>query len=282
VYTFIQPSQAPLETADEFLQFRSQEEIFDSYLKSSPLAHALYRAAEANHFRALKIKKPVLDLGCGFGQFSRAAVRNRIDVGIDISEKQLAKVRLAGQYEELHQADARKLPFDDCRFRSVLSVSVLEHIPDPRAVIAEVFRVLQPGGQFFCSVALSTLHDYLFYPKLFAKIGLSGLGRLYLRWQDRVFRHNTLLSQQVWEGILKESGFEIVHSRPVVSAQVTRLWDLLLLTAIPNQLAGALGFSLVWHPRWFRVLLIKKFKRMLEADNGDGSTLLFVAKKPGE
>jgi SAM-dependent methyltransferase len=62
-------------------------------------------------------------------------------VGVDLSAE-----ALAGQDRETHVADMRELPLDSDRFASVLSVHSLEHVPDPERVLAEVRRVLRPGG----------------------------------------------------------------------------------------------------------------------------------------
>jgi SAM-dependent methyltransferase len=42
------------------------------------------------------------------------------------------------------------LPYEDGRFDAVLSVGVLEHVPNDRASLAEIWRVLKPGGLLFC------------------------------------------------------------------------------------------------------------------------------------
>lgn len=82
----------------------------------------------------------VLDLGCGMGHsYSRLAPRET--VGVD-----LAAHALVGQERETHVADMRALPFADRSFASVLAVQSLEHVPDPERVLAEVARVLEPGG----------------------------------------------------------------------------------------------------------------------------------------
>ncbi len=48
--------------------------------------------------------------------------------------------------------DARKMPFSDASMDVVLITQVLEHIPDPIAVIGEIRRVLKPGGTLLLSV----------------------------------------------------------------------------------------------------------------------------------
>lgn len=47
---------------------------------------------------------------------------------------------------ELRQGDALAMPYDAETFDAVVSVSMLEHLPEPGAAIAEMLRVLKPGG----------------------------------------------------------------------------------------------------------------------------------------
>jgi SAM-dependent methyltransferase len=82
----------------------------------------------------------MLDLGCGIGH-SYHLLAPRETVGVDIAEG-----ALRGQERETVVADMRVLPFRAGAFASVLSVQSLEHVPDPERVVAEVARVLQPGG----------------------------------------------------------------------------------------------------------------------------------------
>ena len=82
----------------------------------------------------------VLDLGCGVGH-SYHLLDPRETVGVDISAE-----ALAGQERRTVVADMRELPFGDGEFDSVLSVQSLEHVPDPERVLAEVARVVGPGG----------------------------------------------------------------------------------------------------------------------------------------
>jgi SAM-dependent methyltransferase len=82
----------------------------------------------------------VLDLGCGIGHsFRELAPRETVGVDLDAGA-------LAGQERETHAADMRELPLPDASFASVLSVQSLEHVPDGERVLAEVVRVLEPGG----------------------------------------------------------------------------------------------------------------------------------------
>ncbi|MEA2298982.1 MAG: hypothetical protein QOF77_1918 [Solirubrobacteraceae bacterium] len=82
----------------------------------------------------------VLDLGCGIGH-SYELLAPRETVGLDREP-----AALAGQARETVVGDMRALPFADASFASVLAVHSLEHVPDAGRVIAEVVRVLEPGG----------------------------------------------------------------------------------------------------------------------------------------
>ncbi|MCW2925506.1 MAG: rebM 1 [Thermoleophilia bacterium] len=102
----------------------------------------------------------LLDIPCGaFASLELAkwVPRTGRVVGADLSAGMLRaaearRVRLAPAYPvELVRADATKLPFDDDEFGAVLSINGLHCMPDAAAVLAEVARVLRPGGAFVLS-----------------------------------------------------------------------------------------------------------------------------------
>jgi SAM-dependent methyltransferase len=96
----------------------------------------------------------VLDVATGTGRLPRALLRQpafdgRV-IGLDLSRRMLRQaVRLTAQFADrltyLWQ-DAARLPFDDDTFDAVTCLEALEFVPDPRAVLAELVRVLRPGG----------------------------------------------------------------------------------------------------------------------------------------
>jgi ubiquinone/menaquinone biosynthesis C-methylase UbiE len=97
----------------------------------------------------------VLDAGCGSGPLF-AALRDRgaIVTGFDSSTKmvELARRRL-GDDAALHVADvASPLPFADGAFDDVVAALVLHYLEDWTAPLAEIRRVLKPGGRLIMSV----------------------------------------------------------------------------------------------------------------------------------
>ena len=96
----------------------------------------------------------ILDLGCGPG-FYCAELLDEVGpdgriVGLDGSPKMLALAarRCEGHDNvEFHEADATSLPVEDARFDAALCVQVLEYVPAVSASLAELHRVLRPGGR---------------------------------------------------------------------------------------------------------------------------------------
>ena len=92
-----------------------------------------------------------IDVGCGNGAFTELLVERCAPVevqGIDPSEGQLAfaRTRPASRVAEFRQGDAMALPFPADRFDAAVMALVLVFVPDPAKGIAEMVRVVSPGG----------------------------------------------------------------------------------------------------------------------------------------
>jgi SAM-dependent methyltransferase len=92
----------------------------------------------------------VLDIGCGEGQVARLASRigARRVVGVDPTANQLAVAVRRGGGPSYTRAPAGALPFASGRFDAAVACLVFEHIRDVDDALAEVGRVLSPGGRF--------------------------------------------------------------------------------------------------------------------------------------
>jgi ubiquinone/menaquinone biosynthesis C-methylase UbiE len=103
----------------------------------------------------------VLDAGCGSGPLSAALrAKGAIVTGFDSSPAmiKLAQQRL-GENADLHVADlSQPLPFPDGAFNDVVVSLVLHYLQDWTAPLAELRRVLKPGGRLLLSVNHPTVY----------------------------------------------------------------------------------------------------------------------------
>jgi SAM-dependent methyltransferase len=92
----------------------------------------------------------VLDVGTGDGQIARLAVRDgaRLVAGVDPTSAQITVAHARAGGAVYARAGASALPFATATFDAVVACLVFEHIRDVDAAIAEVSRVLEPGGRF--------------------------------------------------------------------------------------------------------------------------------------
>jgi 2-polyprenyl-6-hydroxyphenyl methylase/3-demethylubiquinone-9 3-methyltransferase len=94
----------------------------------------------------------LLDVGCGTGWFSRVAkARGASVVSLDIGIELLKKVREKCETERV-AGDACALCFPDGVFDIVLATESIEHTLDPKRALAELHRVLKPGGSLVVTV----------------------------------------------------------------------------------------------------------------------------------
>jgi SAM-dependent methyltransferase len=132
-------------------------EAYERYLVPAifePFARALVALA------APTSGERVLDAACGTGVVARyAAPRAGHVVGADVNAGMLAVAeRIAPQLEWV-QADLAALPFEDGSFDLVLCQQALQFVPDHAAALAELQRVLAPGGRILVSVWRGPEHN---------------------------------------------------------------------------------------------------------------------------
>lgn len=158
----------------------------------------------------------LLDIGCGTGLFlSRYLTYGGEAIGIDLSRGMVAHARDRLPESEFLVGTGEALPFRDNTFDAVVSLLTFSYIHHPEEMIADVYRILRPGGRF----ALCTLGKNVFtsmVPALYwigekmelRKIGVGDFDEHYY-------------SEEEMEALMGGAGFEEVEVRRCSFAHVS-------------------------------------------------------------
>jgi SAM-dependent methyltransferase len=140
------------------------DQIHDLAVARSPVgSREFFRELDAYRFGKLQYlptlvdfagyrDREVLEVGCGAGidllRFARGGARV---TGVDLAETAVELAKQAFAHEslaaDLRVVDATRLPFEDHSFDLVYGHGVLQYAADPEGIVAEMKRVLRPGGQ---------------------------------------------------------------------------------------------------------------------------------------
>ncbi len=146
--------QAPAGPASEGRRFDYEAALWGAdVLRPGERSIAGYRLAEA--LVHLPARGRLLEVGCGAGRYLRALRELRPElvlVGADLSRAALARLAALAPEVEARLVTGDALPAADGEFAAVLAIDVLEHVPDPDRLLAEIHRVLAPGGVFHLHV----------------------------------------------------------------------------------------------------------------------------------
>jgi len=144
-----------------------------SWAHFAPLqAHTTEPAARLVKYAGIERGHRVLDVACGTGVVSVTAARLGAQVtGLDLTPELLLaareNARIAAVDVDWHEGDAEALPFDANSFDVVVSQYGHIFAPRPDVTIAEMLRVLKPGGV----IAFSTWPPELYVGRVFALTG---------------------------------------------------------------------------------------------------------------
>lgn len=254
------------------------------HLIELPYFRGLMRAVEASFYQHLELPSPTLDLGCGDGHFAGVAFDRQIDAGIDPWREPIREARQRGHYRLAVQSFGDTMPFPDGYFASAFSNSVLEHIPDIEAVLAETARVLRPGAPFVFCGPNHTFLEEMSVGIFLDRIGLKKLGDAYRAFFNRISRHRHADAPETWQKRLEQAGFTLERwwcYYPPAALRITE-WGHYL--GLPSLLAKKLTGRWVLAPtRWNLALTYGLLKRRyLEALNlRQGVCTFYIARRNG-
>ncbi len=260
---------------------QASRDTFRRQLREIPAFRALLRAVEADFYADLPLPRPILDLGCGDGHFATVAFDEPLDVGLDPWWGPLQEARRRERYNLLTRAEGGRMPYPDAYFATVVSNSVLEHIPDVEPVIYEVARVLRPGGWFHFCVPGPNFRRLLSVARWLDKIGAHRAAASYRRLFDRISRHRYYSDPPEWEQRLARAGLRIERWWPYFSAPALAALEwghpLGLPSLVTKKLLGRwLLVPTDWNLALTRALLQKHYH---EPPPDEGAYLFFVARK---
>jgi SAM-dependent methyltransferase len=252
---------------------------------------ALLRCWEAALFSSLRWRSPLLDLGCGDGRImesllagmERRARPERV-FGLDIDPGSVHHAAARESYVGAVVADARHMPVAPGALASSVSVCVLEHIEGVEPVLAEVNRVLQPGGVFGFSVPTPCLLEIAGQTHPRDPQGYTQA------FNERV-EHRTVWDLDTWRAALERNGLRVrtVHGfmPPAAAATWFEAYDWVVRPirgrGVLYRMAGPglrrLGVGRALGAYWLR-RLEPWARRGVSSDLGDAGALLIVAEKP--
>jgi ubiquinone/menaquinone biosynthesis C-methylase UbiE len=144
----------------------------------------------------------VLEVGCGRGvgaeiildEFGAATV-DAFDFDPDMLRRAEKRLAARGDRVRLWHGDVTAIAAEDSSYDAVFDFGIIHHVPKWRDAIAEIYRVLKPGGRFYCE---EILRDFIHHP-VFSRI-------LEHPMEDR-FDHDE------FRDALVVSGFEVIDTR---------------------------------------------------------------------
>lgn len=158
-------------TNDPFVEFKAAQR--EGWALFAPLATiTTSTAAQLVNYAGITAGQTVLDVACGTGVVAVTAARAGAKVrGLDLSPVLLETARSNAQMARVEidfvEGDAEALPYQDKSFDVVVSQFGHMFAPRPAVAVAEMLRVLKPGGR----LAFSTWPPELLIGKIFALVG---------------------------------------------------------------------------------------------------------------
>ena len=149
---------------------------------------------------ALTPPRAVLDLGCGIGVYERE-LRRRWPAasltGVDFSQRHILAARTHEPTATFLHGDAESLPLGDASIDLALAIEVMEHFLRPEQAVAELARVVRPGGLLIVVVPLSPPIPFV---RTISRVATRFIGSKVIEEGDfkehmRIYRRRTLLQE---------------------------------------------------------------------------------------
>jgi SAM-dependent methyltransferase len=205
----------------------------------------------------------VVDVGCGLGVGARFVPPGQRYVGLDLSPMSVERARHLVPDAEFRLGSMPSLPVADREADLAVCLEVFEHLPDDAAAVAELARIVRPGGY-----ALVSVPQTYYWPSYLALIGH--------------YRH---YNSELLASLLSRHGFDVVRRYPM---QYT-LWRLhhyaYVLLRVANSIVRGLGSE---RPTMYDGWVYPKVSwltiahaRAREGDDDPDSTFVLARRRQG-
>jgi ubiquinone/menaquinone biosynthesis C-methylase UbiE len=207
-----------------------------------PCIHAV---AQFTRYRG----KRVLEVGVGAGTDHLQWARAGADLyGVDLTEAGITTTQrhleAYGLSSRLKQVDAEVLPFDEGTFDLVYSWGVIHHSEKPERIVAEIRRVLRPGGEF---VGMFYHRPSLVSLRVWLKYGLLA-GKPWRSFANVLYHHVESIGTKAYTvGEMRRmfAAFSRTTVTPILTAHDTRRLPALVANRLPQSIGWFLGITAV-------------------------------------
>lgn len=222
---------------------RSRQIPLDSPLFESPggkVVSDIEKKICMNYLRP-DVGMRILDIGTGTGRLAKELIdRGAEVVGLDLNVMQISQTSTGFQgisTARFHgiAGDCQHLPFRDSSFEAIVCFRVLKYVPDYRLAIAEMGRMLRPGGRLVLEI--SNLYSWEVLLQIIERA--KGLNPTVLHF-FRTKNVSKLLKQQNFEVISSAPTYKIpffvwAHVRNRLALHVLSLFHRVLVAATPKE-----------------------------------------------
>lgn len=227
--------QEETRTTGEHVRFN--DDFLERYLLQVPVPLALERAVECRILADQTFERPILDLGCGDGIFAEVLFAEPIETGVDPLQYELDIAKTKRIYDELICCYGNEIPKPDSSYATVFSNSVLEHIPDLDPVLAELNRVLQPGGVLYVTIPTHRFERYTIGNMVLSAVGAKKLAAKWRGMFKRFWNLYNVDEPSRWKQRFEAAGFTVENSFEYEPPSLYLLKEVLMPFSVPGAIA---------------------------------------------
>lgn len=254
------------------------------YLSHAPIALAVERFLECEILSQCEFVHPVLDIGCGEGLFAHILFDEKIDIGIDCNQRELERAKSYDAYTQLIQVRGDNLPVEDNSINTLLSNSVLEHIPEYGPVLKEARRVLTDAGRFYLTVPTEKFDQYTMIFQLLSFLKMHRLAKKYQDFFNGFWKHFHFYDIKEWRDIFEKYGFTVCQTIEYNTKCIGVLNDFLVPFAIGGFLTKKCFNKWSFFPRvriiyMFPFYLFFRLVIMVTENRKNGGIVFFQLQK---